>query len=44
MAEHGQMLEALEARDAAGMRALMTTHLRRKRDAVLELIHKAQLP
>lgn len=44
VAEHGQMLEALEARDAAGMRALMTTHLRRKRDAVLELIQKARLP
>lgn len=34
--EHQQMLEALEARDGSTLRALLETHLRNKRDAVLE--------
>ena len=39
MTEHGQMLELLTARDAAGLRQLMVAHLLHKRDAVLELMH-----
>jgi DNA-binding GntR family transcriptional regulator len=34
--EHEEMLNALEAHDAAGMRKLLVEHLLRKRDAVLE--------
>jgi DNA-binding GntR family transcriptional regulator len=34
--EHQRMLEALEARDAPALRALLEAHLRAKRDAVLE--------
>lgn len=36
--EHEQMLEALAARDAAGLRQLLIRHLEHKRDAVLELM------
>ena len=39
--EHEAMLDKLAARDAEGMRALMRQHLQHKRDAVLELLHKA---
>ncbi|MCO5107687.1 MAG: GntR family transcriptional regulator [Burkholderiaceae bacterium] len=34
--EHQRMLEALDARDGAGLRRLLEDHLRHKRDAVLE--------
>ena len=34
--EHGRMVELLAARDAAGLCALLVTHLQHKRDAVLE--------
>ena len=36
--EHDRMIELLGQRDAAGLRALMVTHLLHKRDAVLELM------
>ena len=38
--EHERMIEALEARDAAGLRALLIEHLLRKRDTVLELMRE----
>ena len=41
--EHERMVELLAARDAAGLRALLVTHLEHKRDAVLELIRTGQL-
>ena len=34
--EHAQMVDALAARDAAGLRQLMVMHLNNKRDTVLE--------
>ncbi len=43
MAEHERMVELLAARDAAGLRALMVTHLLHKRDAVLELMRDGGL-
>ena len=43
MAEHGQMIELLAARDADGLRRLMATHLLHKRDAVLELMREGRL-
>ena len=39
--EHDRMVDLLAARDAAGLRALMITHLLHKRDAVLELMRDA---
>jgi DNA-binding GntR family transcriptional regulator len=39
--EHEAIVERLAARDAAGLRALLVTHLEHKRDAVLELMHAA---
>jgi DNA-binding GntR family transcriptional regulator len=36
VAEHEQMISALEARDAARLRGILIGHLRRKRDAILE--------
>jgi DNA-binding GntR family transcriptional regulator len=36
VAEHGQMLAALDARDAAGLRRVLALHLQHKRDTVLE--------
>jgi DNA-binding GntR family transcriptional regulator len=36
LAEHAQILAALQARDGAALRGLLREHLRRKRDAVLE--------
>jgi DNA-binding GntR family transcriptional regulator len=36
--EHEQMIEALVERDASGLRAIMSEHLLRKRDTVLELM------
>jgi DNA-binding GntR family transcriptional regulator len=38
--EHDRMVELLATRDAAGLRALMITHLLHKRDAVLELMRE----
>jgi DNA-binding GntR family transcriptional regulator len=43
VAEHSQMLQALDARDGPGLRALMTEHLLHKRDAVLELMRAGAL-
>jgi DNA-binding GntR family transcriptional regulator len=42
--EHDRMVDLLAARDAAGMRTLMITHLLHKRDAVLELMRDAARP
>ena len=41
--EHDRMVELLAAHDAEGLRALMTTHLIHKRDAVLELMRTGRL-
>jgi DNA-binding GntR family transcriptional regulator len=43
MAEHTQMLAALDARDGAAMRTLMRQHLEHKRDTVLELMRAGAL-
>ena len=43
MHEHERMIEMLALRDAAGLRALMVTHLTHKRDAVLELMRAGRL-
>lgn len=43
MKEHDRMVELLAAHDAEGLRALMTTHLIHKRDAVLELMRSGRL-
>ena len=40
--EHERMIEALEARDAAALRAVLIEHLLRKRDTVLELMRAAE--
>ncbi|MDB5954041.1 MAG: GntR family transcriptional regulator [Ramlibacter sp.] len=39
--EHEQMLEALQARDGARLRALMHEHMQRKRDVVLDQMRAA---
>lgn len=44
MQEHTQMMEALDARDGAGLRQLLKTHLEHKRDTVLELMRAGPLP
>ncbi|MEL3889698.1 GntR family transcriptional regulator [Ferrovibrio sp. MS7] len=41
--EHEQMVEALSRRDAPAMRQLLMQHLRRKRDAVLELLRAGEI-
>jgi len=41
--EHEQMIAALEARDGAALRAVLTEHLLLKRDTVLELLRAGQL-
>jgi DNA-binding GntR family transcriptional regulator len=41
--EHGQMLDALDARDGVALRTILQTHLLHKRDAVLELMRAGQL-
>ena len=41
--EHEQMIDALEARDAARLRAIMVEHLLRKRDTVLELMRAGEI-
>lgn len=43
MREHTQMMEALDARDGAGLRQILKTHLEHKRDTVLELMHNGPL-
>lgn len=43
MKEHDRMVELLAAHDADGLRALMSTHLLHKRDAVLELMRSGRL-
>jgi DNA-binding GntR family transcriptional regulator len=40
--EHEQMILALAARDGAAMREVALTHLRNKRDTVLELLREAE--
>jgi len=40
--EHGQMLEALDAHDAAALRSLLVQHLQHKRDTVLELLRAGE--
>lgn len=42
--EHQQMLEALERQDASVLRSVLETHLRNKRDAVLEQWPDEQAP
>ena len=41
--EHEQMIDALEAHDAARLRGIMVEHLLRKRDTVLELMRAGQI-
>lgn len=41
--EHSKMIDALRARDAAAMRAVLVLHLQHKRDAVLALMRSGQL-
>jgi DNA-binding GntR family transcriptional regulator len=41
--EHEQMILALEAHDAARLRAIMVEHLLRKRDTVLELMRAGEI-
>jgi DNA-binding GntR family transcriptional regulator len=41
MREHEQMIEALGRRDAAGMRAVLASHLKNKLDVVLEQLREA---
>ena len=43
LAQHTQMLEALDARDGAALRAILKLHLVDKRDTVLELMRSGQL-
>ena len=42
--EHEAMVAALDARDGAGLRALLVQHLQHKCDAVLELLRNGQGP
>jgi len=41
--QHGQMLDALDARDGAALRGILRLHLLDKRDTVLELMRSGQL-
>jgi DNA-binding GntR family transcriptional regulator len=43
VAEHEQMLALLDARDAAGLRAVLAAHIRHKRDTVLEQLRDGGL-
>ncbi len=43
MHEHTQMMDALDARDGAALRAILRTHLEHKRDTVLALMHAGEL-
>jgi DNA-binding GntR family transcriptional regulator len=38
--EHSMMIEALDARDAGGLKAILTGHLLNKRDSILEFMRK----
>lgn len=38
--EHGRMVDALAARDAAALRQVLVQHLQHKRDVVLQLMHE----
>jgi DNA-binding GntR family transcriptional regulator len=42
--EHEKMVEALAARDAGAMREVLLTHLRNKRDVVLEQLRRESAP
>jgi DNA-binding GntR family transcriptional regulator len=41
--EHGDMLQGLEAHDAAAMRSILTEHLLHKRDTVIELLRNGEI-
>lgn len=41
--EHEQMMEALSARDAAALRAVLVAHLHHKRDTVIELLRAGEI-
>ena len=41
--EHEAMIEALDARDAAGLRDILVTHLHHKRDSVLVLLRAGEI-
>lgn len=41
--EHEQMLQALDAHDAPGLRGVLVTHLQHKRDTVLELMRAGEV-
>ncbi len=41
--DHQQMIEALSCRDSAGLRELLTAHLLKKRDVVLELLRAGKI-
>jgi DNA-binding GntR family transcriptional regulator len=41
--EHEQMLQALAARDAAGLRGVLIEHMAHKRDTVLELLRAGEI-
>ena len=43
VAQHTQMLQALDARDGVALRAILKLHLEHKRDTVLELMRSGQL-
>ena len=43
MRQHEQMIDALAAHDAAGLRELLVRHLRQKRDTVLALLQAGPL-
>lgn len=43
VAEHGAMIEALDARDAAGLRTVLVEHLHHKRDSVLALLRAGEI-
>lgn len=41
--QHGNMVEALDGRDAAGLRAILIEHLHHKRDSVLALLRAGEI-
>ena len=43
MLEHEQMVQALDARDAPALRALLIKHLQHKRDTVLDLLRAGEI-
>lgn len=40
--EHERMVEALDARDADGLRSVLVAHLQRKRDTILDLLRSGE--